>query len=182
MQVMENAESTCWTVIKAAAAGSPENREEFARLYRPIVTRYFAFRWRCSPSIADVDDAVQDVFVECFKQDGVLERAGRDRGFRPFLYGVVRNVALRFESERKRARERHAVGNGALEALPDTEEQLSRVFDRDWARQLLRTAAQTQEERARNAGTAACWRVELLRLRFQEGISIRDIATRWQAD
>ena len=29
--------STCWTVIRAAAAGSPSDREELARRYRGVV-------------------------------------------------------------------------------------------------------------------------------------------------
>ena len=59
---------------------------------------------------------------------------------------------------------------------------LSREFDRAWARAMLREAARIQEERARAVGEQALKRVELLRLRFQEGLPIRDIAERWQAD
>ena len=92
---MPTPDSTCWTVIQAAAAGSATDRQAFARRYGPVVRAYLATRWRSSPCLHDLDDAVQEVFVECFKPDGVLDRADRDRGFRPFLYGVVRNVALR---------------------------------------------------------------------------------------
>src|SRR5262245_7162653 len=103
---MPNPESTCWTVIVAAAAGSAGDRAEVARRYAPVVRTYLAARWRSSPCLHDLDDAVQEVFVECFKQGGVLDRAERGRGFRPFLYGVVRHVALRFEAARQRQRER----------------------------------------------------------------------------
>jgi DNA-directed RNA polymerase specialized sigma24 family protein len=74
---MSTPESICWTVI-----------------------RYLAARWRGSHLRPDLDDAVQEVFVECFRQGGALEAAGDGRvpSFRAFLCGVVRNVAHRFES------------------------------------------------------------------------------------
>ena len=97
---MSTSESTCWTVIHAAAAGSLSDREEFARRYLDTVRAYLSARWRGSPLLDDLDDAAQEVFVECFRQGGAVEAAGAGRvpAFRAFLYGVVRNVARRFES------------------------------------------------------------------------------------
>jgi hypothetical protein len=57
-------ESTCWTVIHAAAAGSPADRDELARRYVGVVRAYLAARWRDSSLRHDLDDAAQDVFVE----------------------------------------------------------------------------------------------------------------------
>jgi RNA polymerase sigma-70 factor (ECF subfamily) len=96
---MPTSESTCWTVIRAAAAGSPADREELARRYLGVVRAYLAARWRGSGLRSDLDDAVQEVFVECFRSGGALEAAGAGRvpSFRAFLYGVIRNVARRFE-------------------------------------------------------------------------------------
>jgi RNA polymerase sigma-70 factor (ECF subfamily) len=177
-------ESTCWTVIQAAAAGSAPSRDEFARRYGPVVRAFLAARWRSSPCAQDVDDAVQEVFVECFKHNGVLDRAERDRpgGFRAFLYGVVRNVALRLETQRARRREWQPPDDRELHRIADAEASLSRVFDRAWAKALLREAARLQCERAQGAGAAACRRVELLRLRFHDGLPIRAIAAQWQMD
>jgi RNA polymerase sigma-70 factor (ECF subfamily) len=179
---MAHPESTCWTVIQAAAAGGAAERDEFARRYGPVARAYLAARWRASPCLHDLDDAVQEVFVECFKQGGALDRAERGRGFRPFLVGVVRNVARRFEAERRRRRERPAAGDGDLEGVADDEATPTRAFDRAWARALLREAARRQELHAAAADEAARKRVELLRLRFHEGLPIREIARRWQAD
>jgi RNA polymerase sigma factor (sigma-70 family) len=175
-------ESTCWTVIEAAAGGSAAAREEFARCYAPVIRAYLAARWRSSPSLNELDDAVQEVFLQCFQRDGVLNRADRGRGFRPFLYGVVRNVALRIETERGRRREQQPPSDAPLEGIPAADESLSRTFDRAWARALLREAARVLEQRARAEGEAACRRVELLRLRFHDGLPIRAIAGRWQTD
>src|SRR6516162_10233366 len=102
---MSTQESTCWSVIRAAAAGSPAERAELARRYLGVVRAYLAARWRGSALGRDLDDAVQEVLVECFRQGGALDAAGAGRvpGFRAFLYGVVRNVARRFESRPVRA-------------------------------------------------------------------------------
>jgi RNA polymerase sigma-70 factor (ECF subfamily) len=167
-------ESTCWTVIRAAAAGSPADREELAHRYLPVVRAYLAARWRGSPLRTDLDDAVQEVFVECFRQGGALEaaEAGRVPGFRAFLYGVVRNVARRFESRPVRAA-------APLRDIQANEESLSRLFDRTWARAIMTEAAQLQQRRASERGPEAVRRVELLRLRFEDGLPIRAIAERW---
>jgi RNA polymerase sigma factor (sigma-70 family) len=178
---MTHPASTCWTVIQAAAAGSAGDREDFARCYGPVIRAYLAARWCSSPCLEDLDDAVQEVFVECFKQGGVLARAERGRGFRPFLIGVVRNVARRFETERGRQRERQAPGDMDLEEVAEDETTPTRAFDRAWARALLREAARRMEQHAA-ADEPAQKRVELLRLRFHEGLPIREIACRWQAD
>src|SRR5271163_1876327 len=122
---MAAAESTCWTVIRAAAAGSPTDREEIARRYLGVVRAYLVARWRGSDLRPDVDDAVQEVFVECFRQGGVLQAvdAGRVPNFRPFLYGVVRNVARRFES-------RPVQTAVQLPEIAADEDSLSHLFER----------------------------------------------------
>jgi RNA polymerase sigma-70 factor (ECF subfamily) len=171
---MSTSESTCWTVIRAAAAGSPADRDELARRYLGVVRAYLAARWRGSNLLPDLDDAVQEVFVECFRQGGVLEAAGDGRvpGFRAFLYGVVRNVARRFESRPVRAA-------GPLPDIPANEKSLSRLFERSWAQAIMIEAAQLQRQQADESGPEAVQRVEVLRLRFEENLPIRTIAERW---
>jgi RNA polymerase sigma-70 factor (ECF subfamily) len=167
-------------MIEEAAAGSAAPREMFARRYAPVITAYLAARWSDGPRRSDLDDAVQEVFLECFRSRGALARVDRDRpgGFRPFLYGVVRNVALRFETRRARA----TAGTADLDDIAAVEASLSRVFDRAWARAIMKQAGELQADNARQVGPAATRRVELLRLRFQEGLPIRAIAARWQID
>ncbi|MBN2491409.1 MAG: sigma-70 family RNA polymerase sigma factor [Planctomycetes bacterium] len=181
---MGNAESTCWTVIQAAASGDRAEREEFARRYDPVIREVLRARWAGTPRASDVDDAVQDVFLECLKDGGALGRADTSRpgGFRPYLRGVVRNVALRYEA-----------ANGApggdpepdapdVDAVVTSERGLSRAFDRAWARYIMREAAGVMARRARSMGRDAERRVDLLHFRFHEDLPIRDIAARWQAD
>jgi RNA polymerase sigma-70 factor (ECF subfamily) len=179
---MSTQESTCWTVIAAAAAGCAAQRAAFAQRYQPVIRGYLAARWRNTSYLHDLDDAMQEVFVACFQRDGLLAHAQRDRpgGFRAFLYGVVRNVARHLEASR--SRDRQAAGDVDLNQVPADEESQARLFDRAWARSLLRVAALRQEEHARRTGAAAQRRVELLRLRFHDGLPIRAIAARWQIE
>jgi RNA polymerase sigma-70 factor (ECF subfamily) len=171
---MSTSESTCWTVIRAAAAGSAADREELARRYLGVVRAYLAGRWHGSDLRPEVDDAVQEVFVECFRQGGALEAAGAGRvpSFRAFLYGIVRNVARRFESRPVRAA-------GPLPEIQGNEESLSHLFERTWAQALMAETAQLQQRRASERGPEAVQRIELLRLRFEENLPIRTIAERW---
>jgi DNA-directed RNA polymerase specialized sigma24 family protein len=171
---MPTPESTCWTVIRAAAAGSPADRQELARRYLGVVRAYLAARWRGSAVLGELGDAVQEVFVECFRRGGALEAAGAGRvpNFRAFLYGVVRNVARRFEA-------RPAVSAPMPDDLDAKEESQSRLFDRTWAQAIMAEAAQVQRERAAEHGPEAVRRVELLRLRFEENLPIRTIADQW---
>jgi RNA polymerase sigma-70 factor (ECF subfamily) len=171
---MSIAESTCWTVIRAAAAGSAADRDELARRYLGVVRAYLSARWRGSHLRHDLDDAVQEVFVECFRQGGVLEAAvdGRVPSFRAFLYGVVRNVARRFES-------RPGPAASPLPEIQADEPSLSRLFERAWAQAIMTEAAQLQRRWAAERGPEAVQRVELLRLRFEENLPIRTIAERW---
>jgi RNA polymerase sigma-70 factor (ECF subfamily) len=179
---MADPESTRWTLIQAAAGGDAGARSEFAGLYTPIVRAYLGARWRYTPLLAEMDDAVQEVFLDCYRDGGALARveSGRPGGFRAFLYGVVRNIALRTERNRRRAREPQTPMD--LDAVDAEEEPLSRVFDREWTVAMLRQAAELMAERAEGKGEAAKRRVELLRLRFSEDLPIREIAKRWEED
>ncbi|MBK7875970.1 MAG: sigma-70 family RNA polymerase sigma factor [Planctomycetes bacterium] len=175
----ERAGDTCWSLIQRAAGGETQARSTFSRSYLPLVRAFLVQRWRGSSLASEVDDAVQEVFVDCFRPRGPLERADAAGGdFRGFLFGVVRNVALRFEERGRAARAR-----GALELpddLADGAVGVSRVFDREWALALMREAAAEMGQRAED--DAARLRVELLRLRFGSDVPVRDIAERWSMD
>src|SRR3954452_20584454 len=136
---MADRDSTCWTLLRDAAAGGEASRAEIAERYAPAVRAYLAARWRGSPRLADLDDAVQDVFVECLRDGGLLERAQADRpgGFRAFLFGAVRNVARRAEARRARLLAREPGEVVDLQSIPGDEEALSRVYDRAWAKAVV---------------------------------------------
>jgi len=175
------ADVTCWTLIECAAAGDRGARENFADRYLPLVRAYLEARWKTRLSRPELEDAVQDVFVECLKEQGVLERnrSRRGQGFRAYLLGAVRYVALRAESRRARTLDAARAEGLEPERLPDDEDSCSRVFDRRWAATIMREAAELQRERAQVQGAQALRRVELLRRIFQEGQRIADIAREW---
>jgi RNA polymerase sigma-70 factor (ECF subfamily) len=177
-------ESTCWTLLRDAAAGGEVSRSEFAARYTPVVRAYLAARWRGSTLIRELDDAIQDVFIECLRVGGLLDRARADQpgGFRAFLYGAVRNVARRAEARRADQLAHQPVDALGLQDLAGREEALSRVYDRAWARAVVREAAERQSVLASRRGDAALRRVELLRLRFHDGMPIREIARLWGLD
>jgi RNA polymerase sigma-70 factor (ECF subfamily) len=162
-------------MIRDAAAGNAPARERFARVYLPVVRSYLAARWRAERH--SIDDAAQDVFVECFRAGGLLDKVDEDRagGFRAFLLGAVRNVARRHEARKLPAEQ-------LPEQLVADDTGPAEAFDKAWAKALLREAARDQEETANANGQDAVRRVQLLRLRFHEGLPIRDIASRWGVD
>lgn len=181
---MEDCGNTRWSVIRRAAQGSASDREEFVRRYSPVIRACLGARWRHSPLLSEIDDATQNVFLECFQRDGPLTRADSKLpgGFGAFLYGVVRNIARRLEKARGRSRERQPGSRLDFGQVPSREESASHAFDRAWARSLLRQAAEVQAERAEAAGDDARRRVELLRLRFFDEKPIREIAALWHED
>lgn len=180
---MATPETTSWNLIQSAAEGDMASRQSFALRYSPPVRDYLAARWRGSPFYRLIDDAVQEVFVECFRERGVLETVDPSRpgGFRAFLYGVVRNVALRHEKREARRKEEQSSSLYDSEGRAASQDTLSKQFDKAWAKNLLRLAVDDMAMAA--AGDdKALRRVELLRLRFQDGIPIRDIAVQWKED
>ena len=180
---MPSQDSTSWTLVGDAAAGGEEPRAEFVKRYEPVVRAYLAARWRGSWLLQELDDTTQEVFIECLRGGGLLDRARADLpgGFRAFLYGAARNVALRVESRQARQGQ---VGReqADFEAIASGEDSLSRVFDRAWAKAVVREAAERQAVLAAESGESAVRRVELLRLRFHEGMPIREIARLWAMD
>jgi RNA polymerase sigma-70 factor (ECF subfamily) len=180
---MAPSDSTCWTLIRGAASGRERDREDFARLYASLVRAYLSARWTGTRRVEDLDDAVQEVFLDCFRDGGALERCERERpgGFRAFLHGVTRIVALRIERSgaRRNAGLREDID---LEGIEHDAPSLSRVFDRAWATTLLREASRALALRAEAEGPEALRRVDLLRARFEQGLPVREIARLWGAD
>ena len=173
-------DSTCWSLIQDAATGSGSARSVFARTYLPLVRSFFAARWAGPQHASEVEDAVQETFVVCFGEHGPLSQAEeRVRDFRAYLFGIVRNVAKQFEKRRGRQRVADPVEVAQVTAR---EQAQSRAFDKAWALTMMRKAGELMEARAEADTGAARLRIELLRLRFQKGLPIREIAIRWEMD
>lgn len=176
---MDRIHSTSWTMVTDAAAGSAGARAAFAERYEPLVRSYLAARWRLPRDHEEVRDTAQDVFVECFKAGGALERVERDRtsGFRGYLYGVIANVAAMAERGETRRRRREGAPAPSPELIPADEATLSAVFDRAWAQMVAREARLKLAER-RHGDPALAERFLCLELRYAEGLPPRSIAER----
>ena len=175
--------STCWATVQRAVAGSHADRDAMSHRYWGPVRGYLQARWRGSPLAESIEDATQEVFLELFRKQGAIDRfdVAKTSRFRAFLYGVVRHVALRFEDRRRRSATR-GFQDAQWEAVASDDERLSQMFDRLWAENLVRQAAEQMAKQAQAKGPEAVRRVELLRLRFHEEMPIRDIARRWGLD
>jgi RNA polymerase sigma factor (sigma-70 family) len=175
---------TCWTVVGRAANGETEAYSVFVHSYLGCVRAFLAKRWRGTPAVQYVDDAVQEVFLDLLRADGALSRFDPERGlsFRSFLFGVVHKVALRHEERTGRDLRRQAAGGPEPDEIPNSDPTMSRLFDREWATCLIQRARERLERQAEDAGAAAQRRVELLRLRFVDGMPIREIAALWEVD
>jgi RNA polymerase sigma-70 factor (ECF subfamily) len=170
---------TCWSLVGRAAAGDPPSCSRFGRTYLPLIRGFLAQRWRGTKLVEEVDDATQDVFVECFRPDGPLTHADAAKGdFRGYLFGVVRNVALRAEAQARR-REPREDGHSLADAA-DADPSVSQLFDREWARTLMREAGQLMMERSTDDKSRL--RVDLLRLRFGRDLPMPAIAARLDMD
>lgn len=179
-----SSDSTRWSILRRAAAGVPEDQTEFARRYEGVIRAYLRARWRGTPLLEELEDAAQQVFIDCLKENGALAALDPERGsgFRPFLFGVVRNVARATERKHARSRERQSPSSVDLEMIAAREESFATAFDREWARGVLRQAAELYLSRARQDGPEAVQRHRLLELRYGEGLPIRAIAARWGVD
>ncbi len=164
----------------AAAAGDTQARATFAGIYLDVVRAYLASRWQNGRMAPSLDDAVQEVFLECFRAGGALHGVDREGSgaFRTFLYGVVRNVARRVEERLRRNREISTDAATATFEEPTDDSTPSAAFDRAWAQALVVRARDRQRREA--VEPEARRRVELLDLRFRDGLPIRDIAKAWE--
>jgi len=177
---MSEPHETCWTVLRDAATGDEAARATFSTTYLSTVREFLGNRWRGRVLLGDLDDATQEVFIECLKPGGALERADQARGeFRGLLFAIVRNVARRFESRAaERGRLRPEDSAWLQQVVADQPGQAT-MFDQSWARTLLRQAKQRHRDRAAAGDDDCRKRLELLERRFGDDQAIRHIAAEW---
>lgn len=174
---------TSWTLIRAVGAGANPARDEFARRYEPVIRAFFRARWR-GRFTADVEDGVQEVLLRCMNERSPLDRVDPQRagGFRPFLAGICRKVALEQEARGQRAADLRASRPPELDETPGREDRLSVVFNKSFALQVFDAAREIHRARAEEQGAEALRRFELLRARFEDQLPIRRIAADWEVE
>ena len=175
-----NPGDTCWTVVRAASKGDAEARLEFARSYASTIRGYLDARWRGRLLAGETDDATQEVFVECLKPAGVLDRADPTRGdFRGLLFAVARNVARRFEERALARGHLRPEDSDWFQQVASDDPGQATLFDQSWAKDLMRRSKRLHRERALSDGPAGQRRIELLERRFADDQAIRSIAAEW---
>lgn len=173
-------ETTRRSLIDAVRRAEPDALQVFVERYLPIVRAHLQARWARSPLREEVADATHEVIARCLGPQGALSRLeyGHPSGLRGFLYGVTRNVAL--EHERRRAEPRGELGLEGFDGGHD--ETPSREFSRAYARAVMQEVRARFEEWSRQNGPEFLRRQELLVLRLEDGVPLREIALRWKVD
>lgn len=176
-------ESTCWDLIRKAAEGDMVARSRFAMSYLPLVHASLSARWRGRALRSEVDEAVQEVFLECFKEGGVIVKTSRDppESFRAFLKTVISNVARRREVLEQDGRRRTPI-SAPLEELESRSASPGDALDGRWAAALLKEVLDLVRAWSRSRPEGRSDPVELLQLRFMDGTPVREIARRWNQD
>lgn len=171
-------DSTCWTVVIGAARGDPQLRDVFCRRYEPVIRAYLAARWRIGVEREEIADATQEVFLQCLRADGALERIDPERpgGLRAFLYGVTARVAAVLERQRSRWNRSNARPAFDPDTVERSDATLSAAFDRAWAAMIGREARRLLVARATKGGEAARRRLFCLEQRYFHGRPPREIA------
>lgn len=175
---MTRFDSTCWSVVIQAASGDPLMRQEFCRLYEPVIRAYLASRWRRPRDHEDVTDATQEVFIHCLRDGGALGRVDprHPGGLRGYLYGVTSRTAMQIE--RQRARWQRDGSHRAVEPerIEANEATLSHAFDQAWATMLAREALRRQRRAAEAGDERLRQRMFCLEQRMIHGRWPREIA------
>ena len=145
-------------LVGAAQSG---DREAFSALVRLHQARLRALVAMAMLPPDDVNDIVQDAFVDAFRH---LDRFERGRAFGPWLRTICRNRLHNFLRDRAVRRRREL--DGLEELLPaPADEEVDGVLDHlDGLRACL--AGLTDRQR------------RTLRLRFHDGLAVKDVATR----
>lgn len=177
-------DTTCWSVVLGAARGDPLKRQDFCHQYEQVIRAYLATRWRMRPDHDDISDAAQEVFLQCFQENGALERVdpARAGGMRAFLYGVTARTAAQIERRGRRWNRDHAADVGDPERIQAAEATLSRAFDKAWAQMVAREARLCLARRAASSGKAARLRFHCLEQRYFHGRWPREIAANLDLD
>ena len=119
---------TSWVLVGLAGTDEDLAQREFALRYEKFVRRILAKRWLGTVFRTYFDDAIQEVFVECFKPNGVIEKANAQNGnsFRTYLFQVASHVAARFERTHQR---QQSIASTNDDHLDDLSSQAMSAYD-----------------------------------------------------
>jgi RNA polymerase sigma factor (sigma-70 family) len=151
----ERCETTRWSIVVNAAGDGANARDALTALcetYRPPVLAYIRARVRRGE---DAEDLTQEFFAHVLERR-LAARADPERGrFRAFLFTSLKNFLLH-ERERASALRRgggvQVLSGDVSELAAGSESDPEEIFDREWARTVLREAVRRLEREAATAG------------------------------
>jgi hypothetical protein len=150
---------TRWSLIERAALHDRVAVGSFIAAYEPVLLTYLVHICRFSEENAR--ETLQAFFVDRILDGKLLEKADRHRGrLRSLLFTALKNyLADRRRHEKAGIRESEG---GPPIPLDGMEEKLGAeagpdVFDRLWARQIIRLALQEARAETESAGQARYW-------------------------
>ncbi len=126
-----------WSLQPARSNLTDPDNQRFAQLYEEAAPALYAWAsLRIRPAMrgrVDPEDVLQEVWVRALESDGRREASGAE--FRPWIFGVAKNVLL--EAFRKLEQSRSGRGLGSstrlalIEELPDQATAISRRLAQD---------------------------------------------------
>lgn len=170
-----------WQLARAAATGDEEARTQFWNRHVRAVHLWLWFRWRHSSLRGFVDDATQEVFLECFRPGGALAHLEVDKaahGVVAFLRGVVRNVAHRLERTQQRQLAHRRQLREAMPMQPANGDDAAERIDTAW--QHGQVAAALSRLDREEAGASPHSLRAFLKAHFEDGLPVHTIAAAWQ--
>lgn len=171
-----------WLEAQAAAAGDEQARNSFWNRHVRAVRMWLWFRWSHRSLRSFVEDAAQEVFLECFRPGGALahmDARKAQHGVVAFLRGIVRNVAHRIERTQARDFEhRRRLAVAAATPAP-ADAGAAEQIDRAWEHDRVMAALALLDQEDPPDGMRHTLR-EFLHAHFEDGLPVRKIAAAWQ--
>jgi DNA-directed RNA polymerase specialized sigma24 family protein len=160
-----SASATDWSLLRTAAGEGPDARASLQAVSQRYWGAVFAFVRATGQSPEDAADLAQGFMADVLLGRALLASADAKRGrFRSLLRQSVVNYVrdrVRHDRSRKRSPQHGSVSpkdSLALDALPAARAaRAERIFDANWAANVVRVAGQRAELRCRREGRELAW-------------------------
>jgi len=168
-QLASHFQSTRWSVIVRAKDASlsvkQEALDELLKQYLPPIRRYLRIKRRIKPD--EIEDFVQGFVTSRIVEKDLVGRTDRERGkFRTFLLTALDRYLIS-EFRYKNAGKRSPGSIAAIQDVPEyasAQSEPSRLFEVEWARQVVRRGLMRMCRQCRALGRRDEWEIFKCRL------------------
>lgn len=158
-----NFSTTRWSVVRNVGLSPQSRREALSDIYTAYWQPICGYLSRLGIQQSDIEDVAQEFFLGVF-DSALLEKADPNRGrFRAFLVGALRNHVLHYFRRRATLKRGHGLkpvnsqDNAAVAILEQQQmpaDELTRLFDYDWAYAVLENSIQRFQQSGEDYGLA----------------------------